>query len=130
MFTLRFHIGFDHLLPVLTRQGDETSGRVCRGGRIFRVAVGLGFLALGLPATSSAQGLGTMQVAARVVPASVGWSGVAEAGVAARSAAVGEPGRAVIRRAGLIQATAQIFPSRGPAGGRRLLIVTLQHPHN
>ena len=60
----------------------------------------LGCLALGLPGTSSAQALGTMQVAARVVPASVGWTGLAEAGVAARS------------------------------GGRGLLIVTIQHPHN
>ena len=71
-----------------------------------------------------------MQVAARVVPASVGWTGLAEARVAARSAATRQPGRAFIRRGGLLQTTAQIYPSNGPAGGRGLLLVTIQHPHN
>jgi hypothetical protein len=71
-----------------------------------------------------------MQVAARVVPAWVGWTGLAEARVAAQSAAARQSGRTYIHRAGLVHATAQIHPSSGPAGGRRLLIVTLQHPHN
>jgi hypothetical protein len=71
-----------------------------------------------------------MQVAARVVPASVGWTGLAEARVAARSAAERQPGRAFIRRSGLVHATAQIHPSSGRAGGPGLLIVTIQHPHN
>jgi hypothetical protein len=94
------------------------------------VAALLGVLGLGLPGTSSAQALGTMQVGARVVPASVGWAGLAEAGVVARSAAGWQPGRALIRRGGLVHATAEIHPSSGLAGGRRLLIVTIQHPHN
>jgi hypothetical protein len=70
-----------------------------------------------------------MQVAARVVPASVGWTGLGQARVAA-SAAARQPGRAFIRRAGLVHASGQIHPFSGRAGGRGLLIVTLQHPHN
>jgi hypothetical protein len=130
MFTARPHIGFNRPLPGLTQQACASSGKVFRAGRIFRMAALLGFLALGLPGTSSAQALGTMQVAARVVPAWVGWTGLAEARVAAQSAAARQSGRTYIHRAGLVHATAQIHPSSGPAGGRRLLIVTLQHPHN
>ena len=137
MFTARLHIGLYRPLPGLTQQADATSGkvgRIFRAGRICRMVALLGVLALGLHGTSSAQALGTMQVAARVVPAAVGWTGLAEAGVAA-SAAARQPGRAFpggafIRRAGLVHASAQIHPVNDRAGGRRLLIVTLQHPHN
>ena len=126
MFTARFPIGFGRPLPGRTRPGGVTSGQASRGDGVLRVAALMGFLALGLPGTSSAQALGTMQVAAQVVPASVGWTGLAEAMVAARSAAAHPPGRTFIRRGGLVQTTAKIHPS----GGRGLLIVTLQHPHN
>jgi hypothetical protein len=136
MFTARPYIGFARPLPGLTQPTCATSGKTFRAGKIFRawgilrMAALLGCLALGLPGTSSAQALGTMQVAARVVPALVGWTGLAEARAAARSAAARQAGRAFIRRARLVHATAQIQPSSRPAGGRRLLIVTLQHPHN
>jgi hypothetical protein len=133
MFTARPHIGFARPLPGLTQPTCATSGKTGKTFRAWgtlRMAALLGCLALGLPGTSSAQALGTMQVAARVVPASVGWTGLAEARAAARSVAARQPGWAFIRRAGLVHATAQIQPSSRPAGGRRLLIVTLQHPHN
>jgi hypothetical protein len=86
----------------------------------------LGWLALGLPQTSSAQALGMMQVTARVVAASVAWTGIAEAGEVARTAAREQYGRPLVRRSGLVHARAEIHPSEG----RRLLIVTIQHPHN
>jgi hypothetical protein len=130
MFTAGSYIGFGSRLPGATQPVDVTSGWAFRAGWILRMAAVLGFLALGLPGSSSAQGLGTMQVAARVVPASVGWTGLAEARVAARGAVGQQPGRAVIRRSRLVHATAEIHPSSGLAGARRLLIVTIQHPHN
>lgn len=130
MFTARPHIGFGRPLLGLTQPAGATSGKTFRVGGILRMAALLGCLALGLPGMSSAQALGTMQVAARVVPASVGWTGLAEARVAVRSAAARQPGWAFIRRGGLVQTTAQIHPSSGRAGGRGLLIVTIQHPHN
>ncbi len=126
MFTARFHIGFVPRSPALYRPSGAGSDRPASAGRIVRVTALSGLLALGLSGTSSAQALGTMQVAARVVPASVAWTGLAEAGVAARSVARQGTGRALIRRTGLVQARAEIRP----AGSRRLLIVTIQHPHN
>jgi hypothetical protein len=71
-----------------------------------------------------------MQVAARVVPASVGWTGLAEAGVVARIAAGRQPGLVLIRRGRLVHSSAEIHPSGGHPGGPRLLIITIQHPHN
>lgn len=126
MFTARLHRGFVGSLRILTGPAGPSTGQDSRAGRILRVLALLGLLALGLPGTSSAQALGTMQVTARVVPASVAWTGVAEAGVAARSVARQGPGRALTRRTGLVQTRAEIRP----AGGRRLLIVTIQHPRN
>ena len=126
MFTAHPHIGFGCPLPGLTQPARSPIGRRFQGRGILRMVASLGFLALGLPAAASAQALGTMQVAARVVPASVAWSGVAEAGVAARSAARLQAGRVLIRRSGMVHARAEIQPS----DGRRLLIVTIQYPHN
>lgn len=94
-----------------------------------RIAPGGGFIGVprpGPPGGVVRQTLGTLQVAARMVPASVGLTGVAEAEVAARSAAALRPGRAVIRRSGLVHGRAEIRPS----GARRLLIVTTHHPRN
>jgi hypothetical protein len=130
MFTASRDLDFARPLPGLTRPAGATSGQPCRAGGILRLAAVLGLLALGLPGTASAQALGTMQVTARVVPATVGWTGLSEAGVAARSAAVGQPGSALIRRGRLVRATAEIQPTSGRSGGPRLLIVTIQHPHN
>ena len=117
-------------VPGLIQPVGGTSDRALLAGWILRMAALVGCLVLGLPGTSSAQALGTMQVAARVVPAAVGWTGLAEARVAVRSAVALQPGRAFIRRGGLVHTTAQIHLSSGRASGRGLLIVTLQHPHN
>jgi hypothetical protein len=131
MFTPSPHIGLAHPLARLTQPAGATFGQAFRAGGKLRMATVLGLLALGLPGTSSAQALGTMQVTARVVPASVAWTGLAEARVSARGAAALQPGRTFIRRGGLVQSTAQIHPfGDRPSGGRRLLIVTIQHPHN
>ncbi len=69
--------------PQRAQPAGLTTGQAFRAGGILRMAALLGFLALGLPGTSSVQALGTMQVGARVVPASVGWTGLAEARAAA-----------------------------------------------
>jgi len=130
MFTASPDMDFARPLLGLTSPAGATSGQACRAGGILRLAALLGLLALGLPGTSSAQALGTMQVTARVVPATVGWTGLAEARVAARSAAERQPGMALVRRGRLVHATAEIHPSGGRSGGPRLLIVTIQHPHN
>jgi hypothetical protein len=123
-------MGIDLWLPGLSQPARGSFGRASRGGWSLRVAALLGVLGLGLPGTSSAQALGTMQVAARVVPASVGWTGLAEARLAARSVAGRQSGGTLIRRGRLVHATAEIHPFSGLAGERRLLIVTIQHPHN
>jgi hypothetical protein len=130
MFTARLHIGSSRPLPGLTQPAASPIGRLFQGGGILRLVASLGFLALGLPSVSSAQALGTMQVAARVIPASVGWTGLAEARLVARSASGRQPGLVLIRRGRLVHASAEIHPSSGHPGGSRLLIVTLQHPHN
>jgi hypothetical protein len=86
----------------------------------------LGLVALGLPRTSYAQALGTMQVTARVIPAPVAWTGVAEAQEAARSVAGEGSGMPVVRRGRLVQARAEIRASAG-AG---LVVVTIDHLRN
>jgi hypothetical protein len=130
MFTARPDIDFARPLPGITPPAGTTSGQACRAGGILRLAALSGLLALALPGTSSAQALGTMQVSARVVSASVAWTALAEAGVAARSAAEQQPAGTLVRRGRLVHATAQIHPSSGHPGGPRLLVVTIQHPHN
>jgi hypothetical protein len=81
---------------------------------------------VGLTGISSAQAIGTMQVSARVVAASAAWTGLSEAGLAARGA-VGTPAtRLLIRRNGLVRSVAEIRT----VGNRREVLVTIQHPHN
>lgn len=68
-----------------------------------------------------------MQVTAQVVPAPAGWTGLAEARLAAL-ALLRQPLRGtVVRRAGLVRARAELV---GAAGDPHLLVVTIQHPHN
>jgi len=125
MFTMLFHRGFVPAPPRPTpRAGGSPGHPFLPGGILLGMAL-LGSLVLGLPQTSSAQALGTMQVTARVVDASVAWAGVAEGREAAR-AARGQSGRPLVRRNRLLLTRAEIRPS----GGRRLLIVTIHHPHN
>lgn len=74
----------------------------------------------------SAQGLGTMQVTARVLPAGPSWTGLSEARAAAL-AVLGDPAsRSSNRRTDLVRAYAEL---QG-VGSRRRLLITLHHPHN
>ena len=95
-------------------------------GRILRTAAHGGVLAVALPGISSAQSIGTMQVSARVVPASAAWSGLSEAGLAARAAVQAPSARPLVRRNGLVHSATEIRT----VGSRRVVFVTLQHPHN
>jgi hypothetical protein len=130
MFTVRFSRGFvrGFVRPLAghTPPADASPGRVLLACGILRMIPLLGALALGLPQTSSAQAVGTMQATARVVPASVAWAAMAEGREAAHRAAGERPGRYVLSRGGLLLTRAEIRPF----GGRRLLIVTVHHPHN
>ena len=126
MFTVHFPTGPVRHLPGRTLPAGTGPGRALPGGGILRLIVLPAALALGLPQMSSAQALGTMQVSARVVPASVAWAGVAEGREAARSAAKQRWGKHIVRRGGLLLTQAEIRP----LGGGRLLIVTIHHPHN
>jgi hypothetical protein len=83
-------------------------------------------MALGLPASSAAQAIGTMQVSARVVLATVSWLGVTEAASAARTVALDAGEQALVRRNGLVLSRAEV---RG-SDAHRLVLVTIQHPHN
>lgn len=126
MFALCFHIGSIGAPPGFTRWAHAGTDRGLQTGRICRMAAFTGVLALGVSGVSSAQALGTMQVSARVVPAPAAWAGVAEAAAAIRMAAGLASGRSPTRRSGLVQARGEVLPS----GGRRLLLVTIHHPHN
>ena len=125
MFTTRLQIASGPPLPGFVRTAAAGPDRAAVAGRIVRAMALSGLLWSGLSGTASAQTRGTMQVAARVVPAAVAWAGVAEAGAAARSMALQSGGPALTRRNGLVQARAEVRQS-----GRRLLVVTIHHPHN
>jgi hypothetical protein len=130
MFSARHQVSFGRPLRGLGQAAGPPVGQRLQAGGILWTVASLGLLALGFPGALSAQALGTMQIAARVVPASVAWIGLAEARLAALSAAEGQAGLALIRRGRVVHATAEIHPSTGRAEDRRVLIVTIQHPHN
>ena len=95
-------------------------------GVVLRAVAVCGLLALGLPGTSSAQAIGTMQVGARVIPASAAWTGLSEAGLVARAAVGAATHGPLIRRNGLVRSATEIRA----VGSRREVVVTLQHPYN
>jgi hypothetical protein len=95
-------------------------------GSILPLAALASVLVLVTPGTASAQALGTMQVTARVVPASVAWSGLALAGAAARAVAAEKTEQPMSRRTGLVYV--RVEPPPSGSGGP--LIVTVHHPHN
>jgi hypothetical protein len=100
--------------------------RGCSAGAMLR----LGLLALPLmvafPGWASAQALGTMQVTARVLPGRPAWAGLAEAQMLAREALLSPAAGLDVRRAGLVQARAEL----ATIGGRRRLLVTVDYPRN
>jgi hypothetical protein len=101
-----------------------------RRGCSARAMLRLGLLAVPMmvsfPGWASAQALGTMQVTARVLPGRPGWAGLAEAQILAREALLSPPAGSDIRRAGLVQARAELSTT----GGRRRLLVTVDYPRN
>jgi hypothetical protein len=125
MFTVRSQIAVRLRIPPRVGNGGAVRQTASCSGKILRLVAVTGFLAVALPATSSAQATGTMQVGARVIPAATAWAGLTEAALAV-AAATGEPGRPHVRRTGLVLARTEIHS----AEGRRTLLVTLQHPHN
>ncbi|HEX2219768.1 MAG TPA: hypothetical protein VHG35_13270 [Gemmatimonadales bacterium] len=93
-------------------------------------ALRLAALTVGLSVTTAhrafAQAVGTVQVSASVLQASVSWTGVGEATRAAHDL-LRDPARGpMIRRSGLVR-THAVLES---ADGRRALVVTIQHPYN
>jgi hypothetical protein len=126
MFTARRYQSFLPRLPGLSRTVRGTTEQASPAVGILRLAVVAALLTLSLQGTSSAQALGTMQVTARVAPASVAWSAVAEAALAVQSVAQWNSDRPLIRRNGLVHTLTEIRPT----GSRRLLVVTIHHPHN
>jgi hypothetical protein len=97
-----------------------------RAEPILRAAALCGLLAVALPGISSAQARGTMQVGARVVPAAAAWTGVTEAGLAARAVVYASTESPLIRRSGLVRTATEVRA----VGNRREVLVTIQRPHN
>jgi hypothetical protein len=68
-----------------------------------------------------------MQVSARVVPAAEAWTGLGEAGLAARMAAArGQDAGPLVRETGVVRTRAEIHRS----GDQGLVLVTVQHLRN
>jgi len=126
VFTPHFRGCFDPISPGWPRPAAERSRLTVPAGGVLRWTVLLGILGLAFPRTSYAQAVGTMQVTARVVPASVAWTAVAEAREAARSVVRDPSALPVVRGGRLLQARAEIHDSTGPG----LVIVTVQHLRN
>lgn len=122
MFTGCIHMGAPH--PPRAPQGSGLGGSLA--GRALRLMVLSVLTVLAPPVAASAQGIGTMQVTARVLPAATAWTGLAEVRAAARDLALARAGGPLVRRTGLVQTRAEVRRS----GSRRLLLVTLQHPRN
>ena len=101
-----------------------------RRGRSASAILRLGLLAVPLmvsfPSWASAQGLGTMQVTARVLPGRPAWAGLTEAQAVARQVLLSSSASPEIRRAGLVRARAEL----ASIGGRRRLVVTVDYPRN
>ena len=98
----------------------------CSAGALLRLGLLAVPLMVSFPGWASAQALGTMQVTARVLSGGPGWAGLAEAQVLAREALLSPAAVSDIRRAGLVQARAELATT----GGRRRLLVTVDYPRN
>ena len=100
--------------------------RGCSAGAMLRLGLLTVPLMVSFPGWASAQALGTMQVTARVLSGGPGWAGLAEAQVLAREALLSPAAVSDIRRAGLVQARAEL----ATIGDRRRLLVTVDYPRN
>lgn len=101
-----------------------------RRGGSARAMLRLGLLAVPLmaafPGGASAQGLGTMQVTARVLPGRPAWAGLTQAQALAQQVLLSSSAGPEIRRVHLVQARAELAST----GGRRCLLVTVNYPRN
>lgn len=95
-------------------------------GPLLRLVCLSSLLAAALPGRVSAQGIGTMRVSARVLPAGPTWTALSEARAAAWAVLDDPFVRSSSRRAHLVTAYAEL---QG-VGARRRLLITLHHPHN
>jgi hypothetical protein len=98
----------------------------CSAGAILRLGLLTVTLVVSFPGWASAQALGTMQVTAQVLPGGPGWAGLAEAQILTRQALHSPAAPLDIRRAGLVQARAELTTARGPMRLR----VTVDYPRN
>ena len=118
----------------LTRTGPDRVPRPagagapgdCSAGATLRLGVLAMALVAAFPAGASAQALGTMQVTARVLPGPPAWAGLTEAQALARQVLLSSSAGPQIRRAGLVQARAELAST----GERRSLLVTVHYPRN
>ena len=130
MFPLRPPIGRTRPGQALTG-ASQVPGRRSLTGTVFKLGLLVVFLAIAVPGAASAQALGTMQVTARVRPGAPSWAGLAEAQTLARQVllrpwGLGPNGGGEVRRAGLVQAHADLAPATGP----RRLVITVDYPRN
>ena len=100
--------------------------RGCSVGAMRRLGLLAVPLMVSFPGWASAQALGTMQVTARVLPGPPAWAGLAEAQILAREALLSPTAGSDVRRAGLVQARAELATT----GGRRRFLVTVDYPLN
>ena len=114
--------------PAVPAPTDAAAGtrRGCSAGAMLRLGLLTVPLMVSFPGWASAQALGTMQVTARVLPGRPSWAGLAEAQILAREALLSPAAGREIRRAGLVQARAEVATT----GGRRRLLVTVHYPRN
>jgi hypothetical protein len=125
MFAPRFPVTGARSDPAPSGVAASTR-RGCWAGAMLRLGLLAVPLMVSFPGLASAQALGTMQVTARVLPGRPGWAGLAEARILAREALLSPAARSEIRRAGLVEARAQLTTT----GGRRCLLVTVDYPRN
>jgi hypothetical protein len=125
MFTPRSPLARTRTNPAPTDAAAGTR-HGCSAGSMLRLGLLAVPLMVSFPGWASAQALGTMQVTARVLPGRPGWAGLAEAQILAREALLSPAAGSDIRRAGLVQARAELSTT----GGRRRLLVTVDYPRN
>jgi hypothetical protein len=109
--------------PGTARPAHLSTSPTSAGARIAWLAASL---VVTLPTGASAQGTGTMQVTARVLPGRPPWHALAEvaSAVAAFSPAPGPGGARP--RSGVVRAGVEVLRE----GERQSLVVTVQHPVN
>jgi hypothetical protein len=125
MVPLAFHAASAGWAPSPVESAPAAAGRLSWTGTAGRIAALVGLVALGVPTASAAQALGTMQVTARVLPASAAWAGIVAAGAAAQEAIQTQSGTSAYHN-GLIRVRSEIRASKD----YRLVLVTIDYPHN